>query len=34
MVLDEKTGTLYITELGPGPPPIPGAGRVVSVPLP
>lgn len=34
MVLDEKTGTLYITELGPGPPPIPGAGRVVRVQLP
>lgn len=34
MILDEKTGTLYITELGPGPPPIPGAGRVLSVPLP
>ncbi len=34
MTLDEKTGTLYITELGPGPPAIPGAGRVVSVPLP
>ncbi len=34
MVLDEKTGTLYIAELGPGPPPIPGAGRVVRVQLP
>jgi hypothetical protein len=34
MALDEKTGTLYITELGPGPPAIPGAGRVLSVPLP
>ncbi len=33
MTLDEKTGTLYITELGPGPQ-IPGAGRAVSVQLP
>jgi hypothetical protein len=34
MVLDEKTGTLYITQLGPGPPAIPAAGSVVSVQLP
>jgi hypothetical protein len=34
MTLDEKTGTLYVTELGPGPPAIPGAGRVLSIPLP
>lgn len=33
MTLDEKTGTLYITELGAGPQ-IPGAGRVVRVQLP
>ncbi|MBA3512868.1 MAG: ScyD/ScyE family protein [Pyrinomonadaceae bacterium] len=33
IVLDEKTGTLYITELGPGPPSLPTAGRVVSVPF-
>ena len=31
MTLDEKTGTLYITELGPLPPG--GPGRVVSVPI-
>jgi hypothetical protein len=34
MVLDEKSGTLYVTELGAGPPAIPGAGRVLSVSLP
>jgi hypothetical protein len=34
MVLDEKTGTLYITQLGTGPPAMPAAGSVVSVQLP
>ncbi|MDQ3667649.1 MAG: ScyD/ScyE family protein [Acidobacteriota bacterium] len=33
MTLDEKTDTLYITELGPGPPSQPDAGRILSVPF-